>query len=422
MTASRLANLSPAGTANRRWFALADGALILYVASAGFSTAMGQGAAFLAMLAWVVGTSRERAWTGRFPLLWPHLAFGAGSLLAALVAVDVGAGLWELRSEWAPYLLLVVVADRMRVSARAHRTLDVLIASGTVMAIWGLLQAVQHGTSFRVRGAIGYMTYSEIVMMIAMVALGRMIFESTFKRAIRWLPIVAVLFASLALTQTRGAWLGATVGAIVLLWIRDKRFLLLLPVAVALFVLVTPDPVRQRLEGLVDMSDITASERIYMWRGGASLVRDHPLTGVGPGNVRRVWPEYKLPDDPWLEERPWSHMHSNLVQVAAERGLLGLTTWLSIWVGWFVLACRSRPRDDLPPAALWAAGVASTVAFFLAGLTEWSFGDTEVVYLAYFLMALPLIKKGDGSIFAQREPDDGSPAETVPEGRVVREK
>jgi O-antigen ligase len=394
MTGSLSPQIGSAGVDSRRWFAVTDGALIFYVASAGFSTALGLIFAFLAMLTWLVGTAREQAWVGRFPLLRPHLVFGAVSLLAALVAADVVAGLSEIRTEWAPYLLMVTVADRMSEPGRARRTLNVLIGAGTVMGLWGLLQTIQHGTTFRVRGAIGYMTYSEIVMMIAMIALGRMVFESTMKRSLRWLPVVAVLFAALLMTQTRGAWLGAMVGATVLVWIRDKRFVLLLPVVAVLFTLVAPESVRARLEGLVDLSDITAKERVYMWRGGIAIALDHPLTGVGPGNVRQAWPEYRLPDDPWLDDRPWTHTHSNLVQVAAERGLLGLATWLSIWVAWFVLAWRTRPREELQARALWAAGVAATFAFLVAGLSEWSYGDTEVVYLAYFMMALPLTRKG----------------------------
>jgi len=196
------------------------------------------------------------------------------------------------------------------------------------------------------------------------------------------------------LTQTRGAWLGAIMGAIVLLLLRDRRWLLLIPVAGVLLVLLAPQPARQRLAGLVNLQDNTANERVFMWRGGLAIVADHPLTGVGPGNVRQAWPDYQLADDPWLVERRWTHTHSNLVQIAVERGLVGLAAWLSIWFAWVVVAFRSRPRDDLTARGEWAAGVAATLAFLVAGLTEWTYGDTEVVYLAYFLMALTLKKRG----------------------------
>jgi len=392
MSGSRETKSRAPSAGSGRAFRVADGALMLYVLSVCFSSAMAQASSILAILAWLVGIARERSARGRFPLLRPHLVFAAASVLAALTAADVWAGFFELRTEWAPYLLMVTVADRMSVASRGRRLLDILIGAGTVMALWGLVQIAQRGVEFRVTGSMGYMTYAEIMMLIVMVVLGRMIFEPTWKSAFRWLPVLAVMVAALLLTQTRGAWLGAMAGVVVLIWIRDRRFLVLVPVAAVLVVLVMPQPVRQRLEGVLDLTDITANERVFMWRAGVAMVRDHPLTGVGPGNVRQAWPEYRLPDDPWLEERGWTHMHSNLVQVAAERGLLGLVTWIAIWVAWFVLAFRSRPRDDIPSRARWATGIAVTVAFLVAGLTEWAYGDTEIVYLAYFLMALPLVK------------------------------
>jgi putative inorganic carbon (HCO3(-)) transporter len=197
--------------------------------------------------------------------------------------------------------------------------------------------------------------------------------------------------AALLFTQTRGAWLGTAAGAVVLIWYRDRRLLGLLPVMAAAALILAPGPVRDRLHGLTDLTDVTANERIYLWKSALAMARDHPWTGVGPGNVEDAWRVYRLPDDPWLDTNPWYHMHSNIFQILAERGIPGLLAWTWIWIAWFGAAYRARqPGPGGRPSWYWVAGVAATVAFLVAGLTECAYGDSELAYRAYFLMALPL--------------------------------
>jgi len=68
----------------------------------------------------------------------------------------------------------------------------------------------------------------------------------------------------------------------------------------------------------------------------------------------------------------------------------GLAAWGALWIVWLVAAARMRPAHDPTARAVWSGGVAAVLAFHAAGLTELNYGDTEVVYLVYVLMALPL--------------------------------
>jgi hypothetical protein len=82
------------------------------------------------------------------------------------------------------------------------------------------------------------------------------------------------------------------------------------------------------------------------------------------------------------------------LQVAAERGLLGLAGWLAIWSLFFYHTWRLYGSLE-PPAgkarALVAGSLGSVVGFHVAGLFENNFGDSEVISLVYFLMALPFV-------------------------------
>ena len=82
-----------------------------------------------------------------------------------------------------------------------------------------------------------------------------------------------------------------------------------------------------------------------MMRSGLRIVKDDPLTGVGPDMVRMVYPHYR---DPQAVQQLNPHLHNVPLQIAAERGLPALLLWL-----WFMFTLlqdffRRREHDDGP--------------------------------------------------------------------------
>ena len=121
-----------------------------------------------------------------------------------------------------------------------------------------------------------------------------------------------------------------------------------------------------------------------MIRSGLRIIKDDPLTGVGPDMVIQVYPHYR---DPGAVKQSQPHLHDVPLQIAAERGLPALAAWL-----WFIVVLlrdfwrksRSSPLRSLPTAAL-----ASVVAMLAAGMFEYNFGDSEFLMLFLLLVTLP---------------------------------
>jgi O-antigen ligase len=128
-----------------------------------------------------------------------------------------------------------------------------------------------------------------------------------------------------------------------------------------------------------------------MLDAGLGLAIAHPLSGIGPGQVKNVYPTVASPE---ALRRSTSHLHNTPLQIVVERGLPGLAAWIAIWVGYFGAAWRVFRR--VPPAneearALVLGSIAAIAAFLVAGLFEYNFGDTEVLLVALALMALPFV-------------------------------
>jgi O-antigen ligase len=87
----------------------------------------------------------------------------------------------------------------------------------------------------------------------------------------------------------------------------------------------------------------------------------------------------------------YQHLHNNVIQLAAERGVPALLFWLwfmlrVVWdhARWFLRLRSSGRTEDLAFPALALAAVTSLC---VAGLFEFNFGDSEVLTVFLALVA-----------------------------------
>jgi putative inorganic carbon (hco3(-)) transporter len=160
-------------------------------------------------------------------------------------------------------------------------------------------------------------------------------------------------------------------------------------VVVVLAALAALPGVADRLRTIGSLRDDTTRDRLAMLATGLSLVREHPLTGIGPGQVKRVYPTAAGPE---ALRRSTSHLHNTPLQITVERGIPGLLAWTAIFVTFLVHTVRLvRRLPESPDRALVVGVLGAIVAFLVAGLFEYNFGDSEVVLVAVALMALPFV-------------------------------
>ncbi len=373
------------------------------------SITLAQTALALLAIRWLhrLATGRAR---GGWPLAWPFGAFALASLLAAALSPRVLESLGAARG-----LLLIltfyVVRDALDDLPAADRFLTTLLALAAAVAVVGLLQVALCpwippasgalgkvlGKCHRARGFYSiYMTLAGVLSLVLLATLPRVLparrsaGEPAAGRAEIWAWLVAG--AAFALTYVRGAWLGFLAGAVVVIGlVRHGRRLVLIGVLLLVALVALVPGLRQRAESIADPADPTARDRWSMWASGIAMARDHPLTGAGPGQVKHEYRRYARPD---ALQRSRGHLHNTPLQILVERGVLGLAAWLSIFAVYaWQAACRLRAlaAADLAGARIVVGSLAAVVGFLVGGLTEYNFGDSEVVMVAYAVMALPFV-------------------------------
>src|SRR5262249_41706395 len=275
------------------------GALYVYAVCSVISISAMQAAYIFALVTWAVrvylqGHTRQLY----LPLLLPFGAFALASALATIMAVEPHHSLVEFRNVFEA-LLFYLVVNQVTTEERATQLTRVLIASGTVMALYGLTQSLVHGVGFRIHGTMSiYMHFAGLMMLVSLMTLAQLLLRTQRRQWLWALPALLISVAALAMTQTRSAWLGFLAGCGVLLGLHKKVFLLTVPLLVLVVFLLLPQPVKTRALNIVDQHGITAQERLSMWYSGLHIIRDHPWTGVGMGAMVRVYDAYREPDSP----------------------------------------------------------------------------------------------------------------------------
>ncbi|HWK11475.1 MAG TPA: O-antigen ligase family protein [Vicinamibacterales bacterium] len=337
----------------------------------------------LAGLLWLslVIRNRERIEVPR--MFWPLAAYAGATLIAAVFSVDPHTSLVDCKQ--LVLFLIVPIAYRLLRGRRSMIAVDVIITVGALSATVGIVQYLIlnfDNLGKRPEGALGhYMTYSGLLMLVACAAVSRIMFTRQ-NRAWSALVLPALVLA-LVFTFTRSAWVGASVGIGLLFLLRDFRLIALLPVAFGVFLAAAPAELTARLYSTFSLTDPSNIDRVAMMKSGIRIIKDDPLTGVGPDMIIQVYPHYR---DKSAVNQLNPHLHNVPLQIAAERGLPALAVWVwfivRLWIDFF-----RRRRAQNP--SLSNAGLAAIVAMLAAGLFEYNFGDSEFLMLFLVLVTLP---------------------------------
>lgn len=367
-------------------------ALLLAVAALQISIAVAQIGIAVAGMAWAMRVARAGVPAlPRFVL--PLGVYAALTLLSAALSRNPAVSVPDTK-QLLLFVLVPLVFDFAR-GSRARTLVTVALTIGAASALVGIVQyGVLHygGLGRRPQGTLSHwMTYSGTLMLVICAGTARLLFDA---RDRAWAAVaMPALVTSLALTLTRSAWVGVFAGVGTLFLMKDRRLIGVLPIAVAVVVAAAPAGVTDRVYSMFDRNDPTSRDRMAMLESGRAMVRDYPLTGVGPDMVQHVYPSYRVS---WAVQPSNPHLHNVPMQIAAERGLPALAAWL-----WFIAAVghglwTRLGRTRVP--ALVAGGLAAMAAMLTAGLFEYNFGDSEFLMLFLVLITVPFAADRDGGL------------------------
>jgi O-antigen ligase len=267
---------------------------------------------------------------------------------------------------------------------------------------------LKRGHPAKAQGTLGhYVDFAEMLMQIGCLTFAVLMSLDSRRRGLQLLfgIIFLGLTAALFLTETRAALGGLVVGSFISVLFLAGTRLRIWAIVALVFVVAAGTLWIYHTRGSMALGghDPGTTFRAMMWEDGFRLIREHPWFGVGMETIRNHWMEWNIRAFTYFHDE--SHFHNDMVQIAVERGLPAMASWL-----WFVIAYvfflirlvfRALPRSRF--AAAVAAGVlGSFVALQLTAIVHYTLGIESVAMTLFFYfglaIALDRILKNPGAI------------------------
>ena len=242
---------------------------------------------------------------------------------------------------------------------------------------------------FRVSGfSRHFLTYVEQMQLLGLLVFGFFLAAFPRRRVALSLLLFALFSVTLVLTASR-AVIASYLIALVLtaLLVASRRVALItLLIAISFGGVASYVLLATRTSSAINFGDDSSARRIAYMKAGLRLIPQHPLLGVGMDAHKRHWHEWGFPGE-YI-----THTHSTPIQLAMERGLpaLGCYVWLMIALGRWLWRSYNGANNPLALGAL-----AALLGFSISSLVNYNFGDSEVVMLLLFIVALAIKKRDE---------------------------
>lgn len=376
-------------------------AVALYLLFSMVSISLSQIFLFLSFLCWLIILIREKQ-KPLFPsFFWPLLAYSILSLLSSFFSVNPEISLKDCRE-----LLLFLIIPIIYVGFRREKTLLranlALLASAYISLLYSFYYFIfMASPGERITGFMGhYMTQAGLLLLFGTMALSIFFFSREKTRFLWGLGFILSLFA-LTLTLTRSSWIGIVLAACFILLLYKPKSLIIVPLALGLFFLVSPQHIKKRAVSTISLRTESNKQRLEYFRAGIKIIRDYPILGTGPDTVDMVFknPKYELSEKAKMNV----HLHNNITQIAAERGIPTLLAWLVFMAWTFISLLKLLRKKDPILYPFTAAALAAILGLAFAGLFEYNFADSEITILFLYMMTIPFalarIRKKNENIY-----------------------
>jgi O-Antigen ligase len=350
----------------------------------------------MAFLGWFLHRPRTVVWPS---YVIPLGAFMLATILALLMSPQPEVGMSAIR-KFVLFAMGFLAVNLVTTPARARISIGTLLGVAAVSSVYALVQfgityiRFLHTQSLaddptvlaRITGFMGHwMTFSGEQLLVwcaavpAVLTLGR-----------RWLVPLGIVGTTLILSFTRSVWIGAAAGCVVLALFMPRKILVTAIVPIAIVGAIASGLIYHRVSLSFHGQQFGPdSGRLELFLGGARMIKDHPLFGVGPERIHTEFPRYYRGADLTHANFYYGHLESNVVQLAAERGLLCLAAflWLIFELYASLLGMLKSVTDDTRWVVLSA--LSALTSFIVAGFFAYNFGDSEVLLLLLFIVSIP---------------------------------
>ena len=226
--------------------------------------------------------------------------------------------------------------------------------------------------------------YGEYLILAIPIIVGLLWTEKGIFKKLFWLGSLGVTMLALALTFSRGCWLGIILAIGLLAIMIDRRFILLGIVALLFLPFVLPESIINRFLSIGNMGDSSTSYRVYIWLGTLAMLADYWFSGIGLGitSFNTIYPIYSY------NNISAPHSHNLYLQLVVEFGIVGLIIFLGMLYNFYketiISICKKKN-------ILTSSLIAGVSGFMLQSMFDHTWYNYRVVLIFWIIIAFGLV-------------------------------
>jgi len=231
---------------------------------------------------------------------------------------------------------------------------------------------------------------SNYLAMIFPVVFSYFLLEQTQKNKIIYFVLLAVLYTTLMICQSRGTWVSISITAILAIYIiikfkfyeifkRNRKWLFYLLITFLAITIIysTDNPlnksaitVPQRVMSTFDEQDPSINTRLLIWKTTLEMIIDRPIFGSGIGTFKMNYLNYQAE---FLKNNPFyikysgkaREAHNEYLQMWAETGIIDLIIFMGIILMFYSLIIDYLKKNDNEKDKIIVFGLVLGITCFL---------------------------------------------------------
>ncbi len=298
-----------------------------------------------------------------------------------------------------------VIINSITTSKQLHCMVGIFVGVGFIVSLYGIYQYLYAGTyasssfvdkkmfadiSTRVTGTFDNPNVmGEYLLLVISLALAYLFQAKGVVKKGAMLIVVGVIAVALAVTYSRGCYLGliACIGVFLVL-VNFKWVLLFLAGALAIpFVL--PESILNRFTSIGNTSESSTSYRIAIWKGALDMIKDYWYRPIGQGTAafNRIYPLYSY------SGVGAEHTHNLFLQLIVETGILGILSFIVVlfrffqYLGSGIQIAKEKLKDKNVSIFL-IAFVSGMTGFMVQSMFDNTWYNNRIVLIFWIFIAL----------------------------------
>lgn len=324
--------------------------------------------------------------------------------LSGVISAGGTQGYFEVMLSCLLMLGYFLVVNLMRTEKWLMRCVKALIASGTMVAWFGILQYclgifetgnwLDQSYFYDIEGRVVSVfenpnVLGSYLLLVLPFSLYFMVRSQTKKnKLLSWISILSILACTL-LTWSRGAWIAALICLLSFALFYTKktmRVLFGLCFCIPFLPFVLPQSVVRRFTSIGNLADSSTMYRVYTWKGTWRAISDHFMGGVGYGTAAyaEMYPQYAFAG---MEAA--AHSHSLFLQLWFGMGIFGLLSFLTvIFLSTQMNLEFLKKAKNLDLKWMVLASMCAILSSLIMGLFDFVWYNYRVFYLFWIVLAL----------------------------------